>query len=179
MPTGTKDTERRERIARAAIDVVARSGVAGLTHRAVASAASVPLGSTTYYFDTLDDLLAAAVTVAMAETSERLAAWDESLGADPDLVAALSLFLAEVTGPLRELTIVEYELYLAALRRPGLEHLSREWARALHSVLIRRIDPLTADALAVAADGLAMQSLIRGFPLTMSEIEPILRRIVA
>jgi TetR/AcrR family transcriptional regulator, regulator of biofilm formation and stress response len=43
------DPERQQRIAEAAIQVVADRGVEGLTHRAVAAGAEVPLGSTTYY----------------------------------------------------------------------------------------------------------------------------------
>src|SRR3954454_22150107 len=55
------DPHRRDRIARAAITVVAERGIAGLGHRAVAAEADVPLGSTTYHFATLDDLLVAAL----------------------------------------------------------------------------------------------------------------------
>ena len=50
------DPGRRDRLIDVAIDVIADRGVAGATHRAVAEAADVPLGSTTYYFSTLDDL---------------------------------------------------------------------------------------------------------------------------
>src|SRR5437764_249747 len=64
---GPNDPERRARIAKAAIEVVAQKGIDGLTHRAVAAAAGVPLGSTTYHFATLDDLL----EVALHEAPER------------------------------------------------------------------------------------------------------------
>jgi len=178
MPTGIKDTERRERIARAAIRVVAESGVEGLTHRAVATAADVPLGSTTYYFDSLDDLLGAALSEAMAIGVERFGAWSEQLSADSDLASALASLLVEVTGPNREWTVVEYELYVAALRRPSLQHLSLEWADAIRSILNKHVDPLTAEALSLASDGIALKSLIRGSPLTSAEVEPVLRRII-
>ena len=64
MPRGTADHERPRRIALAAIEVVADRGVEGLTHRRVAAVAGIPLGSTTYHFATLDDLLAAAIAEA-------------------------------------------------------------------------------------------------------------------
>ena len=67
-----KDPTRRERIARSAITVVAERGVERVTHRAVAAAAEVPLGSTTYHFATLDDLLADALKVAAADDVARL-----------------------------------------------------------------------------------------------------------
>ena len=41
------------------------NGLAGLTHRAVADEAGVPLGSTTYYFADRNDLLVAAMHVAI------------------------------------------------------------------------------------------------------------------
>src|SRR5690348_6027543 len=54
------DPERKIRIVDAAIDVVARNGVAGTTMRRIAAEADVPLGSLTYHFTGLDDLLAQA-----------------------------------------------------------------------------------------------------------------------
>lgn len=58
--TGTG--ERRDRIADAALDIVAVDGVRGLTHRAVDRHLGLPLGSTSYYFRTRAELLTAAVT---------------------------------------------------------------------------------------------------------------------
>ena len=58
------DPDRRQRIIDAAIRVVGEKGLAGLTHRAVAAAADVPLGSTTYHFRTLDELTVAALRQA-------------------------------------------------------------------------------------------------------------------
>lgn len=56
----------RARIAQGAIEVLARAGVAGLTHRAVARAAGVGLAATTYHFDTKADILAEASRVQLA-----------------------------------------------------------------------------------------------------------------
>ncbi|GAA3108232.1 hypothetical protein GCM10020254_62710 [Streptomyces goshikiensis] len=58
------DPERRQRIIDAAIRVVGAKGIAGLSHRSVAAEADVPLGSTTYHFKTLDELLVAALRQA-------------------------------------------------------------------------------------------------------------------
>lgn len=55
------DPERRDRIIDAAIRVVGARGIAGLSHRSVAAEADVPLGSTTYHFASLDELLTAAL----------------------------------------------------------------------------------------------------------------------
>lgn len=72
------DPDRRTRILRAALDTIAEHGVAGTTHRRIAAAADVPLGSMTYHFAGLDDLLTEAFTLladtVSARFTERLAA---------------------------------------------------------------------------------------------------------
>ena len=60
MSDGTRrrrDPEaRRREIVTAAAELIVEIGVDALTHRKVAARAGVPLGSTTQYFATLDDL---------------------------------------------------------------------------------------------------------------------------
>ena len=71
--TRKRDPERRRReIIDAAVEVIADVGTGRATHRAIAERAGVPLGSTTYYFPTLDDLVAAALE-RVAESSTRAA----------------------------------------------------------------------------------------------------------
>ncbi|MGH2938196.1 MAG: TetR/AcrR family transcriptional regulator [Solirubrobacterales bacterium] len=179
MPRGKNDPGRRERIARAAIEVVAEKGVAGLTHRAVATKADLPLGSTTYHFASLEDLLASGIEQAKIALDQRLSEWAEELGDEPDLPAALAALLATSSGSARERGVVEYELYLAALRRPALRQLAYEWDRALPTVLTRFTDPVTANALAMTVDGVLLQSLVRGTPVTVDEIEPMFAKIMS
>src|SRR3954454_19445732 len=87
---GPTDPARREKIANAAIALVAERGVEGVTHRAVAAAADVPLGSTTYHFATLDDLLAVALHTAAEHNVARLREWEQDLPPGADLAAALA-----------------------------------------------------------------------------------------
>lgn len=58
--------QARQAIADGAISVLAQSGVAGLTHRAVAKAANVSLASTTYHYATKGDILAEASRTLLA-----------------------------------------------------------------------------------------------------------------
>ena len=60
--TRRSDPSRRDRIIDACLDVIAREGVAGTSHRRVAAEADVPLGSMTYYFTGMDELLTEAFT---------------------------------------------------------------------------------------------------------------------
>src|ERR1700741_333272 len=86
---GPTDPGRREKIANAAIAVVAERGVEGVTHRAVAAVADVPLGSTTYHFATLDDLLVVALHTAAERNIARLREWERDLPPGADLAAEL------------------------------------------------------------------------------------------
>ena len=53
--------QRRQVIIDAAAELIVELGSAGLTHRLVADRAGVPLGSTTQYFTSLDELREAAL----------------------------------------------------------------------------------------------------------------------
>src|SRR4051812_47861783 len=70
---------RREQILDATLRVIGRSGRQAVTHRAVAEEAGVPLGSTTYYFDSRDDLLQQALEHVSASEVERYGQLGEEL----------------------------------------------------------------------------------------------------
>ncbi|QKX16341.1 TetR/AcrR family transcriptional regulator [Microbulbifer sp. YPW1] len=59
-----KKAEKREiaktKILNATLDIIAREGLAALSHRSIASVAGVQLAMTTYYFGTIDNILVAA-----------------------------------------------------------------------------------------------------------------------
>ena len=63
------DPSRRQRIVDAALTVIATIGVAATTHRRIAAAANVPLGSVTYYFTSLEALLTEAFLQLAAQSS--------------------------------------------------------------------------------------------------------------
>lgn len=173
-----KDPARRERIARAAITVVAERGVEKLTHRAVAAAAGVPLGSTTYYFATLDDLLASALRQAAADDVEHLREWADSLERNDDLAAALTDLVLHYLGPARPQTIVEHQLYIAALHKPALRHVSQEWDTALAQLFASYTDPAIGRALSVLFCGLLLQGIVRESVPSRDEIETIFGRVL-
>jgi TetR/AcrR family transcriptional regulator, regulator of biofilm formation and stress response len=173
---GPTDPARRKKIADAAIAVVADRGVEGVTHRAVAAAAGVPLGSTTYHFATLDDLLAVALHTAAEHNVSRLREWERGLPADADLAAELAALAMRGLTEERAQTVVEYELYVAALHRPPLRHASTGWDDALVELFASRTDAVTGRLLAAAFCGLLMQALLADPPPALPEIEAIFRR---
>jgi AcrR family transcriptional regulator len=113
------DPERRQRIIDAAIRVVGEKGIAGLSHRSVAAEADVPLGSTTYHFKTLDDLMVAALRQANEGYARTVLARGALQDPESDLAAELAVLGSEWFAGDRTGLEVEYELYLAALGRPG------------------------------------------------------------
>src|SRR2546421_3961964 len=128
---GPNDPERRARIAKAAVEVVAQRGIDGVTHRSVAAAAGVPLGSTTYHFATLDDLLEVALAQAAEKNVHALKEWESALPPGADFAAALAeLVMGYINEQYRD-TVVEYDLYIAALHRPALRKASAAWDEAL------------------------------------------------
>ena len=152
-------------------------GVEGLTHRRVAAAAGVPLGSTTYHYATLDDLLAAGLEAAAAESAAELKVWEQTL-AERDLVEGTTEMIVDGMRSRRQRIAVRYELYVAALRRPRLRPISTEWSRLLAGIYRQYTDDLTADALAAAVDGLWLGCLVSDEPVSTEQIERVLRRIV-
>ncbi len=179
-PRGAGDQDRRARIARAAITVVAEHGVEALTHRAVAAVAGVPLGSTTYHFATLDDLIEVALHAAALDNVRRLRDWGAGLPGGADIAAALAdLVVRSLTGDERLQTVVEYELYIAALHRPRLRAASSAWDAALAELFASRTDPVTGRLLAATFCGLVMQGLLADPPPDRAEIEALFRRAVA
>lgn len=51
------DPQRREKIIQATLEAVKLYGIHAVTHRKIATLARVPLGSMTYYFSGIDELL--------------------------------------------------------------------------------------------------------------------------
>lgn len=172
------DPERRQRIIDAAIRVVGAKGIAGLSHRSAAAEADVPLGSTTYHFATLDELLVAA----LRQANEGFAKVVRSRGAleDPsaDLAGELAGLLGEWLAGERTGVELEYELYLAALRRPALRPVAAEWCEAFAEPLAQRTDAATARALVALMDGICLQVLLTGAEYDEGYARTMLARLI-
>jgi DNA-binding transcriptional regulator YbjK len=152
--------DRRRRIIDAAIRVVGRGGIAGLSHRTVAAEADVPLGSTTYHFASLDELLVAALRKAGEGFTAAVRDSGVLTGPEADLAAGLARATGRRLGGARTGVKLEYELYLAALRRPALRPVAAEWTDGVVTALSAGTDPATARALVALMDGSCLQVLL-------------------
>lgn len=110
-----------------------------VSHRAVALRADVPLGSTTYWFASrqqmLHDALEYFARTEIAALRERLA---PVLGRDlssRELVDAFTDILLPQLDESRSRTIAQYALLQEAAREPELESVCRDWTEAWEQAL--------------------------------------------
>ncbi|MEW2221881.1 TetR family transcriptional regulator [Streptomyces sp. NPDC006990] len=169
---GPADPARRERIMAATERILLRGGIAALSHRAVAREAGVPLGSTTYYFATLDDLLDAAIRRLSERYAFRLHTWGAALGdlSRAGLVEALADLVEALLREDRPALVLSFELSAAAMRRPELREAALLYAETEREVLRAHTDERTARALSRVLDGLLLHSLAAAAPPTRSDI---------
>jgi DNA-binding transcriptional regulator YbjK len=155
---------KRRSILDAALRVVASGGAEAVTHRRVAAEAGVPLGSTTYYFASRDDLLreafrhhASAVYGAVDAIAD-----DMELRTPADVVGFLvGLVRREIED--RDLIVVEYELIVRAARDPVLAREVAAYERNLGARLAEGLERLgVAQSLEAARTLIA---LVRGFEI--------------
>lgn len=154
------DPNRRARIIAACLDVIAVGGVAGTSHRKVAEAADVPLGSMTYHFDGMESLLRAAFEAFADEIVER---FEVRLAAAADTDAAREAVVAiieqDVLGSARDL-ILTSELYALAARAPGFRSITDRWMSRSRSALERHFDPLTARLVDALIEGISLHTTL-------------------
>jgi DNA-binding transcriptional regulator YbjK len=174
-PVRRFDPQRKSRIVDATIDVIAEHGVAGTTHRRIAAAADVPLGSLTYHFTGLDDLLAQAFQRHAERMSPRYEAHFDGVESRADLIEAVTDLIHGDAGADTRDWAIAYELYLAALKHPALRSITESWMRRSRAVLERYVDPVTARGLDALVEGLVMHMMLS----TLSYDRVDTRRIVS
>ncbi|WP_328687342.1 TetR family transcriptional regulator [Streptomyces caniferus] len=159
------DPDRRQRIIDAAIAVVGERGIAGLSHRAVAAAADVPLGSTTYHFASLDELLVAALRQSNVVCLTDFARWVDGIDPAAPLAEEVARLVEDTLAGDRRRMELEYELYLAALRHEAVRPIAAECLDEMVRLLGQRIGDLrTARTVVALTDGLVLQHLLTGQP---------------
>jgi DNA-binding transcriptional regulator YbjK len=167
-----KGERRRGALVSAAADLLREGGFEAVRHRAVARRAGLPLASTTYYFSSLDELIAAAVEyIGMAEAAQmrsRVSALSRRRrGAESTADVLVDLLLEGSEGVATEQLISRYERYIACARQPALRDIQRRVLRqrtdAVSEAVKRsgrcaRTDLLSA--LVCAVDGAVVSALV-------------------
>lgn len=171
------DPERKERILSAAERVILSDGLGGLSHRKIAAAADVPLGSITYHFPTLDELVVEVFGRYTEKCSDRFRKSLSEIQSREDLPKALA---AEVSNYLKsgDELVLAYELYLGCIRHPQLKGILNAWLLRSRSVLAMHFDAETTRVIDALTEGLILHTLHEEKPMTETELEEAFRRII-
>lgn len=161
---------RRRAIVEAAAALIVEQGVVDLTHRRVAERAGLPLGATTYYFASLEELTEAALGDLADRVDEELRALSDELaqrGASPAVLAELQhRYLLDA-----DQVNTDCALYLAGARSPDLRPYALRWFDGLVAVLAQHMDPQRARAVAVLCDGAFVHAVLHDEPLSAEALE--------
>ncbi|MEV0464437.1 TetR family transcriptional regulator [Nocardia tengchongensis] len=148
MTTATtpKGERRRHALVCAAAELLLEGGFEAVRHRSVATRADLPLASTTYYFESLEDLIARAVEFSgtaeleamrrrVGEVTHRRRAAEATVELVLDLLVGPEIQDEDARGQL----IARYERTVASARHPEL--------REVQLRLRAQLDELLADVL--------------------------------
>jgi AcrR family transcriptional regulator len=173
--------QRRDAIVGAALDVAVRKGLASTTVRDVAAEMGTSSGLIHHYFDSMDEVLAAAF--------ERVARQDLEFSARPmaeapTAVEALAVFFRTYTPADKDWAFQLWlDAWAEAARRPALQATSRrlnlEWQGLLERTIQRGVadgsfvcpDPSSsAWRILSLIDGLALQVVAHGTTISRAEV---------
>jgi DNA-binding transcriptional regulator YbjK len=137
--------DRRAAILDATLRVIATDGIDGVTHRRVAAAAKVSLGSTTYYFESREALL----RQAFRHYLDHIRALQNRVARTmpKTTVAGLVDYLVEMTQREFEdeqMVLAEYELTLFAARDAEIADALHDWDAFMIGHLARAFEAMGA-----------------------------------
>lgn len=173
------DPERRTRILRAALAVIASEGVHAATYRRIAAQAGVPLGSTTYYFSDLETLIVSAFETLRDGLEPRYAAPMRDARTDADIADALVAATCGSTAPTLDDIRLYEEMHRYGSRSPRVADLLRDFQEE-SLVILRRF---LSDGAARAVDALmwgwwSYRALHEDHPLNEDVVRSAYRALV-
>lgn len=177
MPRPRDPELRRAEITTAALQVIAEHGLAKASHRQIAERAGVALGSTTYYYPSLHDLLTQTLTEAVDQWANKI---DELItNRDPAqpvadiLIDTAAGFVADSSTAL-----VTAELYIGSARSEDLRKLATTWLQRFRGAIATVTDPETARAVAALLDGAMLQSVVLKEPFDRDAISSAMKKLL-
>ncbi|MFH5775492.1 TetR/AcrR family transcriptional regulator [Paracoccus sp. NGMCC 1.201697] len=171
------DPDRRDRIIDAALDVIAARGVAGTTHRRVAEAANVPLGSMTYHFAGIDDLLVETFRrFSMSAAALYRARLEAATTPDEAREAVVDLISGGLWATQRNM-LLSFELYAYAARNPRLREVLVDWMAESRAALQRHFPPATARVLDAFLEGVTIHNTNSENLISRDEVREIVARL--
>lgn len=173
------DPDRRDRIIDAALDVIAEQGVAGATHRRIAERADVPLGSMTYHFAGMDELLAEAFTRLAQRIASR---FREILDPATNIEEAREAVVELICGghwATRQNMILSFELYAYAARNPRMRSVMTDWMASSRKALGKHFPDHMTRALDALIEGTTIHNTASENLIPRDEVRDIVRRLTS
>jgi DNA-binding transcriptional regulator YbjK len=160
-PKQPRGADRRLLLLQTTLRLIATEGIDAVSHRSVAEHAGVPLGSTTYWFDSRQDMLRQALEYfARLELDTMRNSLAGVLGKRLSRRRLVDQFTAHMVAQLGEQrwsAMAQYALLNEAARQPKLQNVCREWNQAWRDLLAEVFTSLGApDAELEATMFLAM-----------------------
>lgn len=176
--TRRREPDRRGRLIEVALDVIVEHGLAGLTHRKVAAAAGVPLGSMTQHFTGIEEL----AHQAFAYHVKRVAAdfekvFRDATDAEDAREALVAIAFSDSVGSSRSLRIV-HELYAYADRNPDLHLMVANWIEEVRATLETHFAPLTARALNALLEGVTMHNALGVGRFSKADVRQMVGKVI-
>lgn len=177
LPHRRHDPGRRKRILEACVDTIAEYGVAGTSHRRIAAKAGVPLGSMTYHFTGIDQLLFEAFEGFSSEFAMRFEKRMASANSTEEAKHQVYRLITEdIFGDQRELVLTQ-ELYTLAARDPSYRALTNAWMFKSRAALEQHFDPVTARLIDALIEGLTIHRALDTEPQDPTVVLEAIERI--
>jgi DNA-binding transcriptional regulator YbjK len=156
-PVRRSEPQRRDRIVDVTLDLVEERGVGGVTFRAVAAAADVPLGSMTYHFPSRDDLL---FTAFERFANDLFSPLDEVMGelapGEDPRECLVRMIVSESRDRKRDMVLLA-ELYVLAIREERYAELMRQWMRRAGQAITRHVRGVSGHVIDAVQEGIGLQ----------------------
>lgn len=175
--TKRSEPDRRVRIIDVAIEVIAEFAIAGATHGRVAQADDIPLGSMTYHFAGIDELLLEAfrkcADVLPTDFERELAKATSTVEARDAIVG---LICGGVLTKPHTMTLL-FELYAYMTRKDDFRHIVEVWMARSHAALEQHFPPDIARELDIFIEGTAIQTYTRKKSLSQESVKTFIAKI--
>ncbi|MEY9853532.1 DNA-binding transcriptional regulator YbjK [Leifsonia sp. EB41] len=158
--------------------VIARDGVMGTSHRKVAAEARVPLGSMTYYFNGMRDLLHCAFEDFAARTGARLEKSLARVTGTEEVTNEIVNVIMNAIGNTQDELVLTQELYTLAARDPNFRDITDDWMARSRTALERHFDSALARDVDALIEGLSIHGALAKKRPDRSSVKASLYRLV-
>ena len=169
--------DRRTRILQATLDMLVEHGISHITHRKIAQAAKVSLGSMTYYFSGIDALICEAFEQFTSQMSEQFRLSLQQADNQEKACEAIADMICGGTLTTPYNMQVMYQLYAGANCRPELKKIMQGWMAHSQQSLSLFFDPLTTRGVDAFIEGMTLHYVTDVQPLKRDQVLVMVKRL--